>query len=364
VLILAALPAYVLLYSQLHSNRPKAVRVAVNVESMVDKYGILTLVVLGESLMALLFEGSELLSVGDVHVASLFRGVFLGVLIVYSLMTLYFNVDNVHLKGSVHPIRHNRWAGLLWAMVHVFYHMTLAGFLSTGIGLMLRDIAVPPGKAGAEGTSVVEEAAAHVLSAVARASEASNAGKAHFDSKARWLFSGAWLAAILLSSFMGLLHKPGPRGRTKNLRILIRVFIALALGIGMPFARLSASANLYIFAAATVLFAVSEFILIEADSIGMLSRTGAPVSSTSGSTHVEGDTSDDMSDASDEMDPADDREAAKAGIAEEDAGLDEVDTKTAVLRRAAVCRGREHRLRFEAVSHPVLSLRNATAHHP
>lgn len=351
VLTQVALTSYIFFYMVLHRNRPKAVRYAVNLEAMIEKFNVLALIVLGESLMAMLFEGSELLAKDGVKVPAVFNGVFLGAIIVYSIQTLYFNVDNFVVKGAVHPIRHSKWNGLAWAQMHFFYFMALGGFLSTGIGLMLRDIGIPPTSDAAVTASATKEGAAHMVSTVVRAAGGSTAGIVHFDRKARWLFSGAWMTVMLLSSLMGLLYKAGPRGRTKNSRLILRIVIVLGLGIGMPFTDVPAEANLTIFAYASLFFALVEFICIQMDRIGMLSWSGKPISVTTGSAGngSSGDSGD--FDSEDE-----DIESGK-GVGEVDEH--DVDDATAAARRIATERQQRHRRRFETISHPVLAFRNA-----
>lgn len=353
-------PIYVGVYMWAHRERPKAVRAAVNVESLVERYQILGLIVLGESLMALLFEGSDLLAVDGVQVSPLFRSVFQGVLIVYSIQTLYFNVDNASVKGDVHAIRHNRWFGLAWTQLHFPYFMALAGFLSTGIGLMLRAIALPFEKEEKAGSAARN--AAPILRFVVRAAKLAP-DSSHFDGKARWLFSGAWMSVILISCLMGWMHKAGPRGQTKNRRIMIRVVMALGLGLGMPFADVTASKNLAIFTGVSCAFAFGEVILMEMDRIGMLSRTGKPIpgSTIAGYSYGSEDTDDNFSVDSD-LDSVDEPGVPRAD-AERDAGRDEIDRKTAGVRREAHRRAREHRRRFDAVSQPDLAIRDAALHH-
>jgi hypothetical protein len=357
--------SYVLVYMLLHRNRPKAVRYAINVESMVEKYGTLALIVLGESLMAMLFEGSELLASEGVKVGALFAGVFEGVLIVYSVQTLYFNVDNYLVKGAVHPIRHNKWNGIAWAQLHFLYFLALGGLLSTGIGIMLRDIAIPPTADAAAKASAVKDTADHMLALALRASGENVTGVAQFNDKARWLFSGAWMTVMLSSSLMGLFYLAGPRGRTKNQRLVGRIIIALALGIGIPFTNVTASQNLTIFACTSVLFALSEFILVQMDRVGMLSWSGVPIPSSAGSsTDVEPLTTESGDFDSGEMGEEDDLEAGKTAgkVDNDDDADDEVDAATAAARHAAAERQQRHRRRFEAISHPVLALRHATHH--
>lgn len=358
---LSTLPVYTSIYTKLHIDRPLAVRLAVNIENMTEKYGVLTLVVLGESLMALLFEGSDMLREEGTSVAADFLGVFLGIVIIYSLMTLYFDVDNFHTRDSVHAIRHNRWNGMLWSQMHIFYHMALAGFLSTGIGLMIKDVAL---EAKSKEAVKLAQISGDLFSAAVHA--ASNGAKTEneFNSKARWLFSGGWMVATVISSLMGLLHKAGKRGRTKNRRIYPRIVISLLAGVGLPFADISARGNLFIFTAITVLFALVEFVAIRMDEIGMLSRSGSSLSASLTSSSVQDSSdndshSDGTSDVSEEMDPSEDTEAVKTVLAEKGGNPMDTDSPTKALRKASR-RRRRRQCRFETITRPSHILRHCS----
>lgn len=339
-LLQLALPAYVAFYNKLHAAIPLAARIAINVENMAEKYGVLTLVVLGESLMALLFEGSDILRKEGTDVANTFIGVFMGVVIIYSLMTLYFDVDNHITRKAVHAFRYKRSNGLLWSHFHIYYHMSLAGFLSTGIGLMLKDVALEAKVEAAKAVKLAELSPELLASISVHAAAESVKTKNEFDGKARWLFSGGWMAAVILSSFMGLAHKPGKRGRTKNRRIYPRIFFALLAGIGLPFLEISAMRNLIAFTVISFVFAFVEFVAIRMDAIGMLSRTGPPMSVSSPTSSIQdsldtGSHDDWFGDESEEMDPADDTEVEKPGIDVEGGNPADCDPNTEALRASA-----------------------------
>lgn len=305
---------------------------------MVEKYSVFTLIVLGESLLALLFEGGGLVTLENAHVSKMYVTVAVSVLIIYSFQTLYFNVDNSIAKGGVHAIRAHRYSGIAWNLLHLLYHMALAGPLATGLGLIIRDI-----------TLGVKPEAVH---AAAAESGGKAIPEAHFDSGGRWLFSAGWGTALLISTIMGLLHRPGPRGQTKYYRLAVRGVVVAIIAIGFPFAEASATTTLIVYSATITLLALSEFILVEADRIGMLSK--APIKSSAQSSEgISIGTDDEDSNDSVEMDPKDDDEVTKnPSDGELGAELGEEELRQEQMRLAAVQRRQRYRRKFEAVFNP------------
>lgn len=310
----------------------------------------LSLVVCGRffSLMALLFEASDRLRNGETDVVQAFLGVFLGTVIIYSLMTLYFDVDNYMTKTNVHAIRHTQFNALLWSSMHLYYHAALAGCLSTGIGLMIKDVALGSVLDIGEAVKISDHSGQLLLTARAAAAEGVKA-ESEFTNAARWLFSGGWMIAMIVSSLMGLLHKAGRRGRTKSLRIYPRIVVALLAGIGMPFLNISAMQNLFIFTIITFSIAFAEFIAIKMDEIGMLSRRGPSLSLTTGmsSTPLGTDSQGDISSTeSDEMDPILDTEEARAGLDRNGEDPEDGDSKTFARRDSAMRQAASARRRY------------------
>jgi Bacterial low temperature requirement A protein (LtrA) len=292
-------------YRELHKNRPKARRTAVNVEAMVEKYGVLTLIVLGESLLALLIQGADLVEEPEASIGLMFLATAASVLIVYSMQTIYFNVDQNLGKGSVHAIR----------------HMALAGFVPTGLAKLIKEITLHD--------------------------------KSGPPSYVRELFSVGWGASFVISGFFSLLHKAGPRERTRNHRICGRIIIVLAVAIGVPFADISAGYQLLIFTLVSAVVAVVEFVLLEADRIGML--VGRPIPSTAPSSidHSGKDSQEsvvDDDDNSSEMDPDEDIEEVRPGdsaYVARDANVSTITHRRA--RREARRRQRRFGCKFEVV---------------
>lgn len=308
---------------------------SVNVESMVEKYGVFTLVVLGESLLALIFEGSTLVTLENANINKMYVTVAVSVLIVYSLQTLYFNVDNFIAKGGVHAIRAHRHAGLAWTILHLFYHMALAGPLATGLGLIIRDVTL--------------EGSKKVVRAAAEGASKTGSLQMELNSNGRWLFSAGWGIALMTSTIMGLFHRAGPRAKTKRFRLLLRTFVTIVITVAIPFAKLNASTTLIVYSVIITMMALLEFVLIEADRIGMLSPT-AIKSSTISSERLSMATDDMESSDSEKSDSNDNHGSEKAsGDAEAGIELDEDGVRQEQTRLAALQRRQKYRRKFEAV---------------
>jgi hypothetical protein len=227
--------------------------------------------------------------------------------------------------------------------------MCLGGFLPTGLGLIIRDVTVP-----SIAVASVRAAEAGLSSGVAVPEQM------QFGSLGRWLFSAGWGVPIIVSSIMGLLHRPGPRGKTKNNRLVFRALLVVGVAVGVPFAELRPMVHLGIYAAVAVVIALSEFVLIEADRIGMLSGSRIATSTNLSST-IDGDEdhdTDEDGDVSSEMDPRDDKEDMCVPKNTEGGTADE-GSREELARLCAIRRQQRHRCKFEAV---MVSKRNRRKH--
>jgi len=231
-------------------RRPDGVRIAVNIEALTEKFGLFTIIVLGESLLAILFEASSLILNGNR--GRLYVGALLGVSITYNFFTLYFDVDQRILPGSVHAIRHNRYAGVSWAFLHIFLHANLI-FAATGIGLVLRFASQSLDSEAHRASS--EEAGTLPLSS-------------EFTSSYRWLLCASTGAALLLLLGLGLLHKPAPYVRHRMARTLSRIaFGVLFILLPLVDSRISALGYLGTIGTLITGSVFCEFVLVEADHL-------------------------------------------------------------------------------------------------
>lgn len=299
-------------YAALFVDTNKMARVAVNIELMVEKYDVLTMIVLGESVLGILFEGAELVTAKGVRLAYLFGAAAMGTSMLYCLQTLYNNVDAPIAKGGKHAIRYRKNNGLLWMYLHLPYHASLILF-ATGLGISLRDIAVPPTKDASSGeadhaiTSVVRSvasSAADVLTETTTRASGSELGG--FDRKARWLFSAGWGAALILSGLIGSLHLKGPRAATKTWRYLTRCLIALPIMFGMPYADVDAMGFLAVFTTVLVVIAVVEYVFVHMDKMGFFRSEATLYSSSTDALDKEAITFGDERDDDDDDDDSDD----------------------------------------------------------
>lgn len=274
-------------------------QVAIAIELMVEKYDVLTMIVLGESVLSILFEGAHFLIEEDVHRGSLFGAVAASTALLYSLQTLYNNVDSPIPRGGKHALRFRKLYGLSWSQLHIPYHASLI-LLATGLGLALRDIALPPK------TDTASEAAYVVLNAI-RAGGDSEGIKTEpeFDYKEKWLLAVGWGASVILSGLIGAFHFPGPRAATKRWRFSVRCVIALAIMVGMPFSDLAAGYYLGVFCAVSVFIAVFEYLFVQMDKMGFFRSEATTFSSSTDEVAKEisfddidqEDSSDDLGDA-------------------------------------------------------------------
>lgn len=174
----------------------------------------------------------------------------------YSLQTLYVQVDGPIQKGGKHAIRHNTWAGFGWGLLHTPYHLFLILF-ATGLNLNFRDIAVPP----------TAEVARNLVRAGTE-SASKIPGAPHFTTNAQWLFCVGWGGSLISSALIGALHKAGPRAATKGIRLVLRCAVAIGFMVGMPLSDFSATWFQATMAMVTVSMAFTEFVLVQMDRIG------------------------------------------------------------------------------------------------
>lgn len=222
-----------------------------------------------------------------------------GTITLYSLQTLYVQVDGPIQKGGVHALRHRVHSGFAWGMLHSPYHCFLILF-ATGLSISLRDVAIAP-----VASAVVE-----------RATSNEAAGAAQFTRNARWLFSSGWGGSVICSALLGALHKPGPRAATKLHRIILRCIVAVAVMVGLPFSNLSAGWFQGVIALVSGSLAVTEFLFVKMDRIGFFrsEASGGGFTSTTSGENKEGSAVhfDDTDSDSSEMNPELDTETPRS----------------------------------------------------
>lgn len=246
------------LYRYIHRNREGYSRLAIAIELMVEKYEVLTMIVLGESVLGMLFEAALVVTKEGARVGALYAAAAAGTAMLYALQTLYVNVDGHIIKGGTHAIRFKAFFGILWSQIHTVYHFSLILF-ATGLGIALRDITIPP----------KEDAAEKLLNIVLRATEESGTSTGpKFGTEERWLFSSGWGASLLLSGIIGLLHDAGPRAATLWRRLAIRAVVVIAMMVSIPFADISAGNFVLIYTIPTVVIASLEFLFHHMDRMG------------------------------------------------------------------------------------------------
>lgn len=242
------------LYDWFFKDYPRRFRVAVNIEVFVEKYEVLTMIVLGESILGILFEAADIVDEPGVRLASIFGTTAMACGMLYSLQTLYINVDSPVFKGGKHAIRHRSFNGALWSILHVPYHAGLV-LLATGLGLSIRDIGLPD-------------------------------KNSFFDVKARILFS-IGLTSCLISGLLGQLHFPGPRAATKLWRFVARCLFVLPFVIFMPFVNISADWYILIHGVLLIIITLIEYSLVQMDKLGFFASEATHFFSNSDSVAME-----------------------------------------------------------------------------
>jgi len=243
------------IFQYCHRDRPNRTNFAVSIELFVEKFEILTLIVLGESLMAILFEAAQYITLENARINLLYGFVFAATAIVTSFAAFYINIDNKIIPGSRHALRHNQAMGLFWNVLHLPFHACLILF-SAGLGIAFRDIII-------EGT-----ATATVTHGTNAASEVIS--EPRFGANEKLLFIVGWSGSLVLSGAISLCHSYGPREFTKPIRIFIRSSIAIVLTVGIPFVDLSAELFILIFSVAISVMCIIEYILVHADDLNLL----------------------------------------------------------------------------------------------
>lgn len=258
-------------YRWIHRNRPGHTRLALAIELFVEKFETLTMIVLGESVLGLLFEAALLITKEGTRVGALYAGAAGATAMLYALQTLYVNVDGQVGKGGTHAIRYRGLYGILWGQLHTWYHMALILF-ATGLGFAMRDIAIPP-ETGAVSKLIIDT----IVRAEGKVSEEGPG----FGIKQRWVFSAGWGAAIIFSAVLGALHQGGPRAATKPYRLITRCVVAAAIMIGMPFASISAGKFLLVYMIVLVVIAIMEYVCVQMDRMGFIRSEATKVSTSS-----------------------------------------------------------------------------------
>lgn len=268
-------------YRTIFRSAQHQTRLAISIELFVEKYEVLTMIVLGESVLGLLFEGATIVTAEGVRLGALFGWAAVSTGMLYALQTLYNNVDAPITKGGKHALRYRKLHGLLWSQLHVPYHAALILF-ATGLGIVVRDIAMPEVYDGHVRTVMdATRIGTAIVSAGLERAESSGAKEViMFDEKVRWLFSAGWGASILLSGLIGSLHEGGPRAATKRWRLLIRFIVVIPITIGMPFADIDPEYFLIVFAVVLICLALGEYVCVQMDKMGFF-RSEATILSSS-----------------------------------------------------------------------------------
>jgi len=237
-------------------------QLALNIEHATERVGLFTIVVLGETIVAML-NGlvSDEARVGRQYAAALCA---LSVGICYQW--IYFDIDAS--RKFIHAIRRSALTGLMWNLLHIPLHIALV-VGGTSISLLMSVIKQNENHASSdEGIEGVALPPLETYSSLQTASISpkfttlASSGSSHIDvSAARWFFSSGFGVAMLVMTAIGLLHKSLDKDSTVTIparfRLALRAIIGLVMVI-VPVMELDALDTILVVAALSVVITVVE----------------------------------------------------------------------------------------------------------
>eukprot|EP00186_Timspurckia_oligopyrenoides_P000766 CAMPEP_0182443034 /NCGR_PEP_ID=MMETSP1172-20130603/1878_1 /TAXON_ID=708627 /ORGANISM="Timspurckia oligopyrenoides, Strain CCMP3278" /LENGTH=576 /DNA_ID=CAMNT_0024638183 /DNA_START=120 /DNA_END=1850 /DNA_ORIENTATION=- len=200
-------------------------RIGLNIEVLEEKFGLITIIVLGESVLTLALDASELQHSGDLDIGKLVGVSILVLVVIQSFCGFYFKLDSKVLHGGIHACKRNSFAGACWVLLHFPYHLALMSG-AAGIGNFIDDIAV-----GSATKMRVADSVRQAISTVVAAATSDGDGAA-FEETTRadwWLLCGGWGAALISSALIALCHKASPAAYSKLPRLLFRCVVGLII---------------------------------------------------------------------------------------------------------------------------------------
>jgi len=184
-------------------------RIAYNIEVLVEKYGLLTIIVFGESILTMPLSAA---TIDYFKAAKLYGTVFLVIIAIQAFHGLYFKLDAKILFGGIHAIRRHFFTGVCWIMLHFPLHVGLAvGAGGAGNLLVL----------SADGSS-----AGHM--AIVHAGAGDSGADSYSEEQADWwMLCGGWGSALIFSAALAICHKKSPGAHSKPFRLAGRMAMGL-----------------------------------------------------------------------------------------------------------------------------------------
>ncbi|KAJ3088214.1 hypothetical protein HK102_009287 [Quaeritorhiza haematococci] len=169
-------------------------RIALNIEHHVERLGLLTVVVLGEMVVGLLWSSSS------TNFSGAYFGTILGMFITITFQYIYFNIDGG--KQFIHAVRRSAWTAVVWQTLHLALHCTI-----TAVGAILAKLVL-----------AIDD-------------ERQTSKRKPVDPGKRWVFVGGAGLIMWLLTLIGLCHKWHQHGVLipKNVRLGARVAVGAAL---------------------------------------------------------------------------------------------------------------------------------------
>lgn len=261
------------LYSEflmrLHARKSLFRIPAVDVHSLSERYGLITLIVFGETFVSTLVEGNHVFQENQDRDPAIVLAVAAAVLIVYSVHGFYFDIDGRVSHEDCHALRRSRVAGTIWTLLHYPLHVGLI-LAESALGIMVEVVGEVEEGAAEEGEAFTE-AVERVGFDVSVRSEAGEAmEKLGYPSKNQvWLLCGSWAVALTSLVLISLLHAKKRQFRPSHLIALAtRCVVAVLLLTAVPLAsidRLKALPLVYIVCGLLVGAFILEFTAITVD---------------------------------------------------------------------------------------------------
>lgn len=221
--------------------------------ALAERYGLITLIVFGETFVSTLVEGNHVFQENEDRDPAIVLAVAAAVLIVYSVHGFYFDVDGRVSREDCHALRRNRISGTIWTLLHYPLHVGLI-LAESALGIMVEVVGE---------VEEVEEGAAEGAEAVMVF------GVGYPTKNQVWLLCGSWALALTSLVLISLLHARKRQFRPSHLIALAtRCVVAVLLLTAVPLAsvdRLKALPLVYVVCGLLVGAFILEFTAITVD---------------------------------------------------------------------------------------------------
>lgn len=206
---------------------------AVDVHSLAERYGLITLITFGETFVSTLVEGNRVFQENEARDPVIALSVAAAVLIVYSVHGFYFDIDGRLTREDTHALHRGRFHGVMWTLLHYPLHVGLI-LAESALGIMVEVVGeVDHNKADDAGEALERV----LLSIASRSSEAGEAAErlGYPTRNQVWLLCGSWGLALSSLVLISLMHDKKRRLRAPQLLgIATRCVVAVLMYTAVP----------------------------------------------------------------------------------------------------------------------------------